>query len=471
MESPSPSPSPESIFLEDFGQKVDLTRRIREVLLNYPEGTTVLKELIQNADDAGATTVRLCLDRRLHGSDSLLSKALAPWQGPLLLAYNDAVFTEEDFVSISRIGGSSKHGQASKTGRFGVGQAFCCLLLRVRTGLSVQVNGYFEVSSNRRGIWYGADMDRSGKIRSVWNRLLLEDVVAPAFTQLLLGIRGLLESRKLYYSLWPSGSFEEPWNILVEHIYRNISNAPVLYSEIEGGKWVSPVEAFLHDQEVTKSKELGEALIELGMPIVGLPNNLFDMLLKYASTVRQKVVTPDTVRCFLRECRLLSSLGKAYKLVLLEYCLEDLLDADVGTHAYNLPLLPLANGEFGLLSDKVQGVLVKIGCKILNPNYGVEHSDLFHYVSDGNATGLVKSIYDVVSLNCGTIETCFHSLEAEERDELRSFLLDPKWYFGDCLNESAIQNCKRLPIYKVYGGGSTQRLPYKILCEVKEKCS
>ncbi|KAL6203124.1 hypothetical protein ACLB2K_026827 [Fragaria x ananassa] len=454
MESPSPSPSPESIFLEDFGQKVGLTRRIREVLLNYPEGTTVLKELIQNADDAGTTTVRLCLDRRLHGSDSLLSKALAPWQGPSLLADNDAVFTEEDFVSISRIGGSSKHGQASKTGRFGrIGkfaataskeydmhllpwasvaacitdnseQAFCFLPLPVRTGLSVQVNGYFEVSSNRRGNWYGADMDRSGKIRSVWNRLLLEDVVAPAFTQLLLGIQGLLESRKLYYSLWPSGSFEEPWNILVEHIYRNISNAPVLYSEIEGGKWVSPVEAFLHDQEVTKSKELGEALIELGMPIVGLLNNLFDMLLKYASTVRQKVVTPDTVRCFLRECRLLSSLGKAYKLVLLEYCLEDLLDADVGTHAYNLPLLPLANGEFGLLSDKVQGVLVKIGCKILNPNYGVEHSDLFHYVSDGNATGLVKSIYDAVSLNCGTIETCFHSLEAEERDELRSFLLD-----------------------------------------------
>lgn len=106
-------------LLEDFGQKVDLTRRIREVLLNYPEGTTVLKELIQNADDAGATTVRLCLDRRTHGVDSLLSPTLAQWQGPALLAYNDAVFTDEDFVSISRIGGSTKHDKAWKTGRFG----------------------------------------------------------------------------------------------------------------------------------------------------------------------------------------------------------------------------------------------------------------------------------------------------------------------------------------------------------------
>ncbi|KAF5800829.1 hypothetical protein HanXRQr2_Chr06g0241101 [Helianthus annuus] len=40
--------------------------------------------------------------------------------------------------------------------------------------MNVQINGYFEVSSNRRVIWYGADMDRSGRIRSLWNRLLLE---------------------------------------------------------------------------------------------------------------------------------------------------------------------------------------------------------------------------------------------------------------------------------------------------------
>lgn len=115
MESSSIDP----LLLEDFGQRVDLTRRIREVLVNYPEGTTVLKELIQNADDAGATKVCLCLDRRSHGVRSLLSEKLAQWQGPALLAYNNAVFTEEDFASISRIGDSKKQGQAWKTGRFG----------------------------------------------------------------------------------------------------------------------------------------------------------------------------------------------------------------------------------------------------------------------------------------------------------------------------------------------------------------
>lgn len=39
--------------------QVDLTARIREILRNYPEGTSIFKELIQNADDAGAREVSL----------------------------------------------------------------------------------------------------------------------------------------------------------------------------------------------------------------------------------------------------------------------------------------------------------------------------------------------------------------------------------------------------------------------------
>ncbi|RZB94315.1 sacsin-like [Glycine soja] len=827
--------SPESIFLEDFGQTVDLTRRIREVLLNYPEGTTVLKELIQNADDAGATTVSLCLDRRSHAAGSLLSDSLAQWQGPALLAFNDAVFTEEDFVSISKIGGSTKHGQASKTGRFGVGfnsvyhltdlpsfvsgkyvvlfdpqgvylprvsaanpgkridftgssalsfyrdqfspycafgcdmqspfsgtlfrfplrnayqaatsklsrqayspedissmfvqlyeegvltllflksvlciemylwdagepepkkihscsvssvtddtvwhrqallrlskslnttaevdafpldflieringdeserqkerfyvvqtmasassrigsfassaskeydihllpwasiaacisdnsqnnnilrtgQAFCFLPLPVRTGLSVQVNGFFEVSSNRRGIWYGDDMDRSGKVRSTWNRLLLEDLVAPAFMHMLLGIKELLGPTNIYYSLWPIGSFEEPWNTLVQQIYKNIGNAPVMYSNFNGGRWVSPSEAFLHDEKFTKSKDLGLALMQLGMPVVHLPNSLFDMLLQYSSS---KVVTSGTVRQFLRECETFNYLSRQYKLLLLEYCLEDLVDDDVGKEAYDLPLLPLANGNFASfseaskgvscficdeleyklmrpvsdrvidqniplnilsrlsgiamssktnvilcnihhfaqlfpaffpadwkyrskvfwdpescqkptsswfllfwqylgkqteilplfcdwpifpstsghllrpsrqlkmingsnLSDTVQDILVKVGCNILNPKYVVEHPDISNYVRDGSAGGVLESIFNAVS-GPDVMHASFDSLVTEERNELRRFLLDPKWYVGRSMDEFSIRFCKRLPIFRVYGRDSAQ---------------
>lgn len=839
---------PENLLLEDFGQKVDLTRRIREVLLNYPEGTTVLKELIQNADDAGATKVCLCLDRRSHGTRSLLSDKLAQCQGPALLAFNDAVFTEEDFVSISRIGGSSKHGQAWKTGRFGVGfnsvyhltdlpsflsgkyvvlfdpqgiylpnvsavnpgkridyvsssaisrykdqffpycafgcdmrnpfngtlfrfplrnadqatnsklskqayteddlslmfdqlyeegifsllflksvvsiemsvwdadmsepkkiyscsinlvnediiwhrqsllrlsnsrnfsdcqieafsldflseavrgndsqkrtdtfyivqkmasgssrigsfaataakdfdihllpwasvaacisdssdadflklgRAFCFLPLPVKTGFSVQINGYFEISSNRRGIWYGADMDRAGRIRSVWNRLLLEDVLAPIFVHLLLGLQQTLGPTDTYYSFWPTGSFEEPWSILVDHIYRNIHDSPVIYSEVEGGKWIAPSEAFLHDRQFTRGQELSTALILLRMPVVHLPNSLFTMITSM-SGMQCKMVTPDSVRHYLRHCRYTSTIDRSYKLMLLEYCLDDLVDSDVGRYAFNLPLLPLANGDFGLiseaskgisyfictdlefmllqkisdrlidqnippnavsrlsgiakasganlmvfsinefvplfskfvpidwkyrmevqwdpssnsnhptaswfmlfwrylqnqcgnlslfddwpifpslsghlyrpskqskllnpknLSNKIQLLLVKMGCKILNGNYGIEHPDLLQYLYSTDGSGVLKSIFDVVSSRESIEYTFSECLEPEDRDELRHFLLDPKWYISNLMDDSDIWICKRFPIFKVYIEGSMENFHYSNLLD------
>ncbi|KAK1380492.1 Sacsin [Heracleum sosnowskyi] len=847
MDSLFPDPS-DPLLLEDFGQKVDLTRRIREVLLNYPEGTTVLKELIQNADDAGATKVCLCLDRRVHGVDSLLSKKLQQWQGPALLAFNNAVFTDDDFASISRIGGSGKQGHAWKTGRFGVGfnsvyhltdlpsfvsgkymvmfdpqgdylpnvstanpgkriefvstsaislykdqfspycvfgcdmknsfpgtlfrfplrnaeqaansklskqaymedditslfdqlddegvftllflknvldiemyvwdngvaepkkmyscsvksanddtvwhrqallrlsksanssvgeidafsldfsreaihgnqsvkridtfyivqkmaaassrigsfaatalkdydihllpwasvaacvsrkssdeddintgRAFCFLPLPVKTGLTVQVNGYFEVSSNRRGIWYGADMDRSGRIRSLWNRLLLEDVVAPTFAQVLLGVQAVLGPTYLYYSLWPTGAFEEPWNILVEHIYRTISDLPVMYSELGGGRWVSPMDAFLHDEKFAKSEELREALLQLGLPIVHLPSELYDMLLKCKLSFELKVVTPESVRQLVRDHHTVITLSRSYKLILLEYCLEDLIDIDVGKNATDVPLLPLASGHFGTFSEVLKGtpyfvcddleymllqkmgdvvidrniphnlysrltaiaeasttnllvfninyllqlfpkfvpsdwkfktkvlwnpktesdhptskwfnlfwqylrrqsenlslfgdwpilpslsghlyrpciqskllnveklaetmqcILVKLGCKILNKNYGVEHPDLIHYINHADGAGVLKSISDVASLNNGDGRAVFHHLEVEERNELRQFLLDSTWYIGNHMADSDILICKKLPIYRVYGGETGENVNYSDL--------
>ncbi|OQS05175.1 hypothetical protein THRCLA_02648, partial [Thraustotheca clavata] len=110
-------------FGEDFGQKIDLTVRIREILRNYPEGTSVLKEMVQNADDAGATEISFCLDMRTHSSNQLAYTKLATFQGPSLMVHNNARFTDADFESIQRIGDSLKkdNSQGWKTGRFGIG--------------------------------------------------------------------------------------------------------------------------------------------------------------------------------------------------------------------------------------------------------------------------------------------------------------------------------------------------------------
>ena len=106
----------------NFGQKVDLCARIRNVLSNYPEGA-LLKEMLQNADDAGASVFEVLLDLRTHGTESLCLPGTAAFQGPALLTFNSAVFTDTDLESIQQIGGSKKTG--SKTGRFGVGFCSC----------------------------------------------------------------------------------------------------------------------------------------------------------------------------------------------------------------------------------------------------------------------------------------------------------------------------------------------------------
>ena len=54
---------------------------------------------VQNADDAQAREVVLCLDWRTHGTASLAFDKLAAFQGPALLAYNSASFTDDDCES------------------------------------------------------------------------------------------------------------------------------------------------------------------------------------------------------------------------------------------------------------------------------------------------------------------------------------------------------------------------------------
>ncbi|KAH7692178.1 sacsin protein [Dioscorea alata] len=479
------------------------------------------------------------------------------------------------------------------------GQAFCFLPLPVRTGLAVQVNGFFEVSSNRRNIWYGADMDRGGKLRSDWNRLLLEDVVAPLFSELLLNLRNVLGPTKLYYSFWPNGSFEEPWSILVEQIYKIVCSTPVCHSNSEGGKWISPSEAFIHDEEFCKNNHLCEALVLLGMPIVHLPKLLVEMFFRYCTHLKQRLVNPITVRHFLKKCDTLFVLRRSHKLVLVEYCLSDLSTAC--DHIEGLPLLPLANGEFGpfsvssmgfsyflcnemeykllsLVPDRIidcdiptnlynrlseiasQGktnitfldgqsflqlfprffpvewkfkfivawnpesdvthpsrtwfvlfwqylrdqchdlsvysewpilpstsgylcrasessklinaqnlsaimneLLVKIGCKILNPKYGVEHRQLLLYVYDGDAAGVLNSVFDTVSSDVNQLQILFEELSVDEKNELHSFLLNPDWYYGRNLSDIHIKMCKRLPIHRVHYGGYSDVIQFSDL--------
>ncbi|KAI8513748.1 hypothetical protein Bbelb_080720 [Branchiostoma belcheri] len=79
------------------------------------------QELIQNAEDAGASEVRFLYDQTQYGEKTLRSPKLVPCQGPALCAYNDACFTEEDWENIQNLSMSVKKGDPMKIGRFGQG--------------------------------------------------------------------------------------------------------------------------------------------------------------------------------------------------------------------------------------------------------------------------------------------------------------------------------------------------------------
>jgi len=106
---------------EEFRQSESITKRLQSIIEMYPEGQQPFHELIQNADDAKATTVRFVFSSKQYGCSSLLGEALKLWQGPSLYCFNDSVFSEKDFRNIARIGQTSKLNSFDMTGRFGLG--------------------------------------------------------------------------------------------------------------------------------------------------------------------------------------------------------------------------------------------------------------------------------------------------------------------------------------------------------------
>ena len=80
----------------------------------------IYQKIIQNADDARAREVKFFIDERSHGQQNLLHCSLAKFQGPSLLAYNDAVFTDKDWTYIQKLKRSDKCTDPLSVGKFGI---------------------------------------------------------------------------------------------------------------------------------------------------------------------------------------------------------------------------------------------------------------------------------------------------------------------------------------------------------------
>ena len=111
-----------SMFKElPFEQHEDLTRRIGNILRDYPFDITVLKELLQNADDAKASKMYVILDKREHSSEHVLSEEWKNLHGPALLVWNDSEFSVKDLQGIQELGLGTKRSDAETIGQYGIG--------------------------------------------------------------------------------------------------------------------------------------------------------------------------------------------------------------------------------------------------------------------------------------------------------------------------------------------------------------
>jgi sacsin len=121
---------------------------------------------------------------------ALLHMRFVPWAGVAARIARTASGGDAAAMAAGGDNNSSTGDAAAAGGDGGAaaldGRGYCFLPLPVHTQLPVHVNGYFELSSNRRDVWHGDDMAGDGRIRAEWNTGLLRDVAAECYKRLLL---------------------------------------------------------------------------------------------------------------------------------------------------------------------------------------------------------------------------------------------------------------------------------------------
>ena len=243
------------------------------------------------------------------------------------------------------------------------GRAFCFLPLPVKTRLPFFVNGYFELSSNRRDIWWGEDLVGEGRVRAQWNRVLLTDVIPHNHVRLVTVAQGKCDPAALggYYQLFPREALEEPWGLVVTHFYRRIVSLPVLHTFAKrdsGGCWVSPKEAIFMDTDSPVDRAVLQAtLVSLGMPITDPPAHVVAMLQQTADLMR---CSPRLIRNLLRPTPSYSFVPDARHTAvqLLLYCLSDIAagaDEAVYRELLGLNLIPTCDGGFAAVAGAGDG--------------------------------------------------------------------------------------------------------------------
>ncbi|CAG8449298.1 15689_t:CDS:2 [Dentiscutata heterogama] len=104
------------MIYENFHPDEKYTTRIKNILTEYPDGSQILREILQNSDDAKSTVQIFILNHKTYPSKTLFDSKLKRYQGPALLSANDTIFQPDDFKSLVSLANSEKIDKYDKIG-------------------------------------------------------------------------------------------------------------------------------------------------------------------------------------------------------------------------------------------------------------------------------------------------------------------------------------------------------------------
>ncbi len=230
------------------------------------------------------------------------------------------------------------------------GNVYVFLPLAVATGLPVHVNGFFEISENRRDIWYGTDMQGSGKVRSEWNVSLLEDIVAQSYLAVIKALVATVKTpaaAQELYQIFPTPGLAAPWCHVATATCRLLHTQPVV---LVGDRAAAPQDVVFCASDNEAETQLTPLLLRLGIPICLAPTAVARAFEEAKCSISR--MTPGLLRAKLRtiasQLRAATLSGDELGLVL-RYVISDGCDAKA---LLGLPIIPLADdSQVGALCD------------------------------------------------------------------------------------------------------------------------
>uniref|UniRef100_A0A8C9FS67 Sacsin/Nov domain-containing protein n=1 Tax=Pavo cristatus TaxID=9049 RepID=A0A8C9FS67_PAVCR len=145
-----------------------------------------------------------------------------------------------------------------------IGEVFCYLPLRIKTGLPLHINGCFAVTSNRKEIW---KTDTKGR----WNTVFMRHVIVKAYIEALCVLRDMAISGELvdysYCAVWPDpDSVHDDFSVICKGFYEDIAHMKSkegikVFSD--GISWVSMKNVRFLDDSILKRPDVGPSAFKI----------------------------------------------------------------------------------------------------------------------------------------------------------------------------------------------------------------